>query len=143
MVTHTTRHRARLEDLPPEKRAKAEAALARARTPEAKAEEQAIRATYADRPSVQKMVERGDLDPESVTAGNVRYALLRAVAALRTAREARGMSLADVSQRSGLDRAALSRLENEHNINPKLETLGRYAGALGLEISVTINDPGE
>lgn len=131
----------RLSDLPPEKRAKVEAALARARTPEARAEEQAIRATYADRPSVQKMVERGDLDPETVTAGNVRYALLRSVAALREAREARGMSLADVSQRSGIDRAALSRLENEHNINPKLETLGRYAGSMGLEIGIVVMDP--
>ncbi|WP_169979116.1 helix-turn-helix domain-containing protein [Tautonia rosea] len=60
---------------------------------------------------------------------------------MKSARQARGLSLADVAQRSGIDRAALSRLENEHNVNPKLETLGRYAGALDLEVTITIDDP--
>ena len=141
MATHAPLTRLRLEGLSPEARAKVDAALARARTPEARAEEESIRAAYADKPSVRALIERGDLDAESITAGNVRYALRRAVAALKRAREARGLSLSDVAQRSGIDRAALSRLEHEHNLNPKLETLGRYAGALGLEVAITIADP--
>ncbi|MEW4568882.1 helix-turn-helix transcriptional regulator [Tautonia sp. JC769] len=141
MATRASRRQPRLEDLSPESRAKVEAARARARTPEARAEEQAIRQSYVDRPSVRELVDRGDLDPEAITAGNVRYALRLAVAALKSAREAKGLSLADVAQRSGIDRAALSRLENEHNVNPKLETLGRYAGALGLELTIAIDDP--
>ena len=32
-------------------------------------------------------------------------------------------------------------LENGQNLNPKLETIGRYAGALGLEVGITISDP--
>lgn len=141
MATRATRGRPSLDDLAPETRAKVEAARARARTPEARTSEEANRNSFADQPSVRKLVEQGDLDPETVSAGNVRYALLRAVGALREAREVQGLSLSDVAQRSGIDRASLSRLENEHNTNPKLETLGRYAGALGLEVAIVLHDP--
>jgi ribosome-binding protein aMBF1 (putative translation factor) len=141
MASHASRTRRRLEDLTPEERAKVEEARAAARNPEARAEEQAIRASYADRPSVRELVERGDLDPDTIGAGNVSYALLKTAAALKAAREARGLSLADVSERSGIDRAALSRLENGQNLNPKIETIGRYAGALGMEVVISISEP--
>jgi ribosome-binding protein aMBF1 (putative translation factor) len=141
MATHAPRTRRRLDDLAPEERAKVEAARAAARTPEARAEEQAIRAAYADRPSVRELIERGEIDPDSISAGNVYYALLKTAAALKDAREARGLSLTDVSERSGIDRAALSRLENGQNLNPKIETIGRYAGALGLEVCISISEP--
>jgi transcriptional regulator with XRE-family HTH domain len=48
------------------------------------------------------------------------------------------LSLAEVSKRSGLDRAALSRLENGVRDNPPLGTFGRYARALGLKILVSL-----
>lgn len=99
------------------------------------------RSRHGGRGSEQACESMSSIGMTTITAGNVHYALRRAVAALRAAREAGGLSLADVAQRSGIDRAALSRLENEHNINPKLETLGRYAGALGLEIAITVHDP--
>ena len=59
-------------------------------------------------------------------------------AQLRTARQRAGLSLAEVSKRSGLDRAAISRLENGMRDNPTLATLGRYAHALGLRILVSL-----
>ncbi|MBL8792585.1 MAG: helix-turn-helix transcriptional regulator [Planctomycetia bacterium] len=50
---------------------------------------------------------------------------------LKKAREAAGLSLAEVQERSGMDKATLSRLENGHTENPTLETLLRYAKAVG------------
>jgi len=50
---------------------------------------------------------------------------------IKRAREAAGFTLADVSQRCGIDQPALSRLENGHNKNPTLDTLWRYAAAVG------------
>jgi transcriptional regulator with XRE-family HTH domain len=41
------------------------------------------------------------------------------------------LTLADVSARCGIDQPALSRLENGHTPNPTLDTLWRYAAAVG------------
>ena len=54
-----------------------------------------------------------------------------------------GLSLTDLSERSGLTRAAISRLENGWNLNPTLETLFRYAEALGVDLRLTVDDPSE
>ncbi|HEY3964136.1 MAG TPA: helix-turn-helix transcriptional regulator [Planctomycetaceae bacterium] len=51
---------------------------------------------------------------------------------LKQLREQQGLSLADLSSRTGMDRAALSRLENSGN--PTLKTLFRYAEGIGMEI---------
>ncbi len=55
----------------------------------------------------------------------------QAVFALRKAREAAGLSLADVAERTGIDKAALSRIETGQHPNPTVSTLCRYAHALG------------
>ncbi len=60
------------------------------------------------------------------------------VARLRAERERRGLSLADVEQRSGLRRSALLRLENDRTSNPPLLTLERYAAALGLTLHTSL-----
>jgi DNA-binding XRE family transcriptional regulator len=56
---------------------------------------------------------------------------------LRQAREAAGLTLAEVSRRCGIDQPALSRLENGHNKNPTLDTLWRYAAAVGRRLVLT------
>lgn len=61
------------------------------------------------------------------------------VSRLREEREKRGLSLADVQQRSGLRRSALSRLENDKTANPTLLTLQRYAAALGMTLHTTLD----
>lgn len=53
---------------------------------------------------------------------------------MRTLREARGMSLDDVSRSSGIFKANLSRIENGWNRNPTRDTLERIAGAIGCEV---------
>jgi predicted transcriptional regulator len=56
---------------------------------------------------------------------------------LRAERQAQGLSLADVEKRTGIGRAALSRLENEAEPNPTVVTLTRYAEALGKQLVVS------
>lgn len=62
------------------------------------------------------------------------------VAQLKAAREAQGLSLADLTQRTGMDRSALSKLETGHRPNPTLETLARYAEAVGKRLVVSLAD---
>jgi len=66
--------------------------------------------------------------------------LRQVLAALRAERERQGLSLADINQRSGIDRAALSRLENNEDANPTLATLERYAEAVGKQMVVLLAD---
>lgn len=62
------------------------------------------------------------------------------VAQLKAAREAKGLSLADVTARTGMDRSALSKLETGQRANPTVETLVRYAEAVGKRLIVTLAD---
>jgi len=56
------------------------------------------------------------------------------IAALRAERERQSLSLADVAERTGMDRAAIHKLEIGLNSNPTHATLTRYASALGSRI---------
>jgi DNA-binding XRE family transcriptional regulator len=88
-----------------------------------------------DRPGPDELIDRGEID-ELVPHGQ--FMELRMLAAqLRRLREEQGLSLTDVSERSGLTRAAVSRLENGWNVNPTLDTLFRYAAALGAHVSLS------
>src|SRR5271157_4585111 len=53
---------------------------------------------------------------------------------IRTLREAKGLSLADIEKRSGLSRSYVSRVENGHTV-PSLSTLERFAKAIEVEPS--------
>ena len=76
--------------------------------------------------------------PEIMSLGRrllARQARLReALADLKATRESLGLSLAEVGERTGIGKANLSRLENARNPNPKLDTLARYAEALGKDL---------
>ncbi len=56
--------------------------------------------------------------------------LLKFLSMLKAKREQAGLSLADVAERSLIDQAALSRLENGRG-NPTARTLTRYCHAIG------------
>jgi DNA-binding XRE family transcriptional regulator len=53
------------------------------------------------------------------------------VVQLKAAREKMGLSLSDLTARTGMDRSALSKLETGQRANPTIETLVRYADAVG------------
>jgi DNA-binding XRE family transcriptional regulator len=59
---------------------------------------------------------------------------------LKCARQDKGLSLADLTQLSGMDRSALSKLETGQRPNPTIETLMRYAEAVGKRLVLTLAD---
>lgn len=59
---------------------------------------------------------------------------------LRQARESQGLSLADVSERTGIDRAALNKIETRKNQNPTYGTLARYAAAVGRSLVLSLGE---
>jgi DNA-binding XRE family transcriptional regulator len=67
--------------------------------------------------------------------------LQQLVQELKIAREELGLSLADLTQRTGMDRSALSKLETGQRLNPTLETLVRYAEAVGKRLVVSLANP--
>ena len=91
-----------------------------------------------ERPSLQQLIDSGDADPPIPLGEYIE--LRQALIALKTAREAAGLSLADVAERSGIDKAALSRLENGVSENPTVVTLARYAAAVGKRLAWTLHD---
>jgi DNA-binding phage protein len=115
---------------------------ARPRTAEEVAEEQRVRESFQDRPSVKTLIERGEIDPERIMTGTAEESLLKGLIELRSARQTRGLSLSEISRRSGIDLASLSRLEGGKNPNPTFETLSRYAEALGLRLELSLVEVG-
>jgi ribosome-binding protein aMBF1 (putative translation factor) len=91
---------------------------------------------------IRELIERDK--PEIAAQVRARKAELKQVDRLfedlRAAREAAGMSLADLHQRSGIDASMLSKLETGARSNFTLETAQRYAAALGKKILFTIGD---
>jgi DNA-binding phage protein len=59
---------------------------------------------------------------------------------LKAAREAKGLSLSDVTRLTGMDRSALSRLETGQRENPTIDTLIRFAEAVGKRLVFTLAD---
>jgi DNA-binding XRE family transcriptional regulator len=62
---------------------------------------------------------------------------------LKAAREAKGLSLAELTELTGMDRSALSKLETGRRPNPTVETLVRYAEAVGKRLVVSLADATE
>jgi len=59
---------------------------------------------------------------------------------LRCARQDKGLSLADLTRLSGMDRSAICKLETGQRPNPTVETLMRYAEAVGKRLVLTLAD---
>ena len=59
---------------------------------------------------------------------------------LKAARQKRGLSLANLADLTGMDRSALSKLETGRRCNPTVETLVRYADAVGKRLAVSLAD---
>ena len=82
--------------------------------------------------------ERGEIEAMGRAILLQRKAIRDLLAALKAARLGRGLSLADVGERSGIGKANLSRLENDPTPNPTMDTLLRYADAIGVTMNVSI-----
>jgi DNA-binding XRE family transcriptional regulator len=101
-------------------------------TPEETAKYRAIREQVAS--EVPELVGRHHLRTASLDQ------LQELLMQLKAAREAKGLSLADLTELTGMDRSALSKLETGGRPNPTVETLVRYAEAVGKRLVVTLAD---
>lgn len=116
-----------------------------------RARERALRERLQkDRPSLQDLIESGECDPDAVMTMGMYFDIQRALQALKGERRRCGLSIAAVAERSGLDRAVISRLENGKQDNPTVATLMRYAAAVGKrflwsyeELETNFNDRNE
>ena len=59
---------------------------------------------------------------------------------LKAAREAKGLSLSDLTELTGMDRSSLSKLESGQRPNPTIGTLVRYAEAVGKRLVVLLTE---
>jgi DNA-binding Xre family transcriptional regulator len=91
-----------------------------------------------EKPSPEQLLAEGG-HSEFVPLGELLF-LHHVMATLKKEREQQRLTLADLSERSGIDQAALSRLETGNHPNPTLETLYRIAIALGKVILCVLQD---
>ena len=98
----------------------------------AKLREQELRKRLQrERPSLEDMVRTGDCDPDAIMTMGMYFDVQKALQSLKQNRKQDGLSVGDVAERSGLDHAVISRLENGKQDNPTVATLMRYVAAVG------------
>lgn len=102
--------------------------------------------TPEERERSRRAYEAAEADKDWIIAQGQRFferheRLLDTLRALKAEREAQGVSLSELEQRTGIKKSTLSRLENDRNPNPTINTLMRIAEALGREITIQLTDP--
>jgi DNA-binding XRE family transcriptional regulator len=88
-----------------------------------------IRREVADQPTQEELEASGHY--EGPIKGGAYFAVKVLIHDLKKVRQEAGLSLAAVAKSSGIDQATLSRLENGRQPNPTVDTLWRYASAVG------------
>ena len=92
------------------------------RSAEQAARHKAIRERFQrEKPSLEELVSSGEYN-EPLPMDEY-LSIRQAIFALKAAREAAGLSLADVAERTGIDKGALSRIETGQHLNPTISTL--------------------
>lgn len=109
------------------------------RTPEETARLRADRERYQrDKPTVEQLLAEGG-HADTVPLGEF-LATQEIMLGLKKERERQHLTLAQLSERTGIDQAALSRLETGKQANTTLETLHRIARALGKALVYRLRD---
>ena len=103
-----------------------------------RARHKAIRQEFAHSPTQQDLEASGAYDGP-IKSGTY-FSVKVLIHELKQAREAARLTLAAVSKRTGMDQATLSRLENGRQPNPTVDTLWRYARAVGRQLVLTDTD---
>lgn len=116
----------------------------RAATPEEREEHRRVRAQIAEElPELRQLgrellaealQEGGDL--QHTLAGDLQHTL----AFLKSERIKKGLTLTEIGERTGLAPATLSALENSTDANPTIDTLTRYADAVGKKINIILTN---
>ena len=111
-------------------------------TPKQRAEHRAIREAFRDwHPGPEELIASGAAARLGLDV--IHFPAQELLRHLKASREAAGLTLADLSARCGIDQPALSRLENGHTPNPTLDTLWRYAAAVGKRLVLSAEDISE
>ncbi len=109
------------------------------RTPEQIERDRQLRAKYqATRPSLADLQASSDYLPP-VTQGEL-LEMMDFAMRIKARRQQLDLSLADLAAKTGIDKAALSRLENGQVENPTFSTLERIAKALNQRLRLVLED---
>jgi len=100
-----------------------------------RARHKAVRRALAHCPSEEQLERSGDY--EGPVKSGAYFAVRGIVHELKKVRQAAGLTLAAVSKLTGMDQETLSRLENGRQPNPTVDTLWRYADAVGKRLLLT------
>ena len=100
-----------------------------------RARHEAIRQEFAHCPTQEELHKTGDYEGPIMNGAYIAVKVL--IHELKMARQAAGLTLAAVAKLTRMDQATLSRLENGRQPNPTIDTLWRYAHAVGRELVVT------
>jgi DNA-binding phage protein len=119
------------------------------RTPEQRAEEEAICRRFRPGMTLGELVAMGELSEEEAAAlraqqeaGPPPWPARELAAALRVERLRRGLSYADLAASSGIVRAAIHKIETGLNRNPTVATLEPLATAMGLQLAWSLEPSG-
>jgi DNA-binding XRE family transcriptional regulator len=104
-----------------------------------RARHKAIREEFAHCPSQEDLEASGNY--EGPIKAGAYFAVKRLIHELKKSRQAAGLTLAAVAKQTGMDQATLSRLENGRQPNPTVDTLWRYASAVGRQLVLTHANP--
>jgi DNA-binding Xre family transcriptional regulator len=102
-----------------------------------KQRDRALRMKYAGKPSPDQ------LNPSEFTPAMKQgeyLALMHFIHCLKAERQFQKMSLADLADRTGIDKAAISRLENGLIENPTIATLERLARSVAKRLRIELED---
>jgi DNA-binding Xre family transcriptional regulator len=108
-------------------------------TAEDRARHKAVREKFKDKPTYEQLAATGECAGQPVPLGTY-LAIGVFLHDLRKAREDAGLSLTDVEKSTGIDKATLSRLETGKQPNPTVDTLVRYAAAVGKQVVLALQD---
>jgi ribosome-binding protein aMBF1 (putative translation factor) len=96
-----------------------------------------VRELFKDKPTIDQLVASGELSGHTIPMG-LYMETLQLLHDLKKARETAGLSLADLAQRTGMDKAVLSKMENGRHGIPTLPSLARYAKAVGMQLGFSL-----
>ena len=108
----------------------------RAATPEEQEEHRRVRAQIAEELPVLRQLGK-DLLAEALEAGGD---LQHILAFLKKERIKKGLSLAEIEVRTGLEQATLAALEHNSDANPTIDALTRYADAVGKKVKIILTN---
>ena len=108
----------------------------RAATPQEQEEHRRVRAQIAEElPELRQLGK--DLLAEALPEGGD---LQHILAFLKRERIKKGLSLAEIGVRTGLEPATLSALEHNTDANPTIDALIRYADAVGKKVKIILTN---